>query len=86
MRHAFLLVLFLSLFLIFSFWATYKILRPALDPPSKKFLDQIRKQYYTRLAVANKAFRVGIPGWMTDRGRIYILLDDLLSPQRPQHD
>jgi len=36
--------------------------------------NEFRKQYYTRLAVADRAFRAGIPGWMTDRGRIFILL------------
>jgi len=42
------------------------------NPDTK--INEFRNQYYTRLAVADKAFRTGIPGWMTDRGRIYILL------------
>ena len=44
------------------------------DPNPDTEVNEFRNQYYTRLAVADKAFRTGIPGWMTDRGRIYILL------------
>ncbi len=44
------------------------------DPTPETEANEIRSQYYTRLAVADKAFRAAIPGWMTDRGRIYILL------------
>jgi GWxTD domain-containing protein len=44
------------------------------DPNPDAESNEFRNQYYTRLAVADKAFRAGIPGWMTDRGRIYILL------------
>jgi GWxTD domain-containing protein len=44
------------------------------DPIPDTEANEFRNQYYTRLAVADKAFRTGIPGWMTDRGRIYILL------------
>ena len=44
------------------------------DPTPGTPANEFRTQYYVRLAVADKAFRTGIPGWMTDRGRIYILL------------
>ncbi|MEA3420429.1 MAG: GWxTD domain-containing protein, partial [Acidobacteriota bacterium] len=44
------------------------------DPNPETKVNEFRQQYYTRLAIADKAFRTGIPGWMTDRGRIYILL------------
>ncbi|MDH7513757.1 MAG: GWxTD domain-containing protein [Clostridiales bacterium] len=44
------------------------------DPIPETEENEFRSQYYARLAVADKAFRAGIPGWMTDRGRIYILL------------
>jgi GWxTD domain-containing protein len=44
------------------------------DPTPETQDNEFRSQYYSRLAVADKAFRTGIPGWMTDRGRIYILL------------
>jgi GWxTD domain-containing protein len=52
---------------IMDFWA-----RRDSDPSTPE--NEFRSVYYTRLAVADKAFRAGIPGWMTDRGRIYILL------------
>ncbi len=44
------------------------------DPTPDTDVNEFREQYYTRLAVADKAFQAGIPGWKTDRGRIYILL------------
>jgi GWxTD domain-containing protein len=50
-----------------DFWA-----RRDSDPSTPE--NEFRSVYYTRLAVADKAFRAGIPGWMTDKGRIYILL------------
>jgi len=52
---------------IADFWA-----RRDSDPSTPE--NEFRSVYYTRLAVADKAFRAGIPGWMTDKGRIYILL------------
>ncbi len=52
---------------IMDFWA-----RRDSDPSTPE--NEFRSQYYKRLAVADKAFRAGIPGWMTDKGRIYILL------------
>jgi len=44
------------------------------DPRPETKVNEFRQQYYTRLAIADKAFRTAIPGWMTDRGRIYMLL------------
>lgn len=44
------------------------------DPNPETEVNEFRQQYYTRLAIADKAYKSGIPGWMTDRGRIYILL------------
>ena len=44
------------------------------DPNPETKVNEFRQQYYIRLAIADKAFQAGIPGWMTDRGRIYILL------------
>lgn len=52
---------------IHDFWK-----RRDLTPETEE--NEFRSAYYTRLAVADKAFRAGIPGWMTDRGRIFILL------------
>jgi GWxTD domain-containing protein len=50
-----------------DFWA-----RRDPDPSTPE--NEFRQTFYTRLAIADKAFKVGKPGWKTDRGRIYILL------------
>jgi GWxTD domain-containing protein len=34
--------------------------------------NQYREEHYRRIAYANDRFKSGIPGWKTDRGRIYI--------------
>lgn len=44
------------------------------DPDPSTPVNEFRQTYYTRLAIADKAFKVGKPGRKTDRGRIYILL------------
>jgi GWxTD domain-containing protein len=33
----------------------------------------VRAEHYRRLAYANQHFAAGMPGWKTDRGRIYIM-------------
>ena len=35
-------------------------------------VNEYREQYYERIAYANEHFASGVPGWKTDRGRIYI--------------
>ncbi|GEM_PF-275702 len=110
--------------------ASYKIVKPSLDPQSQEFLDMIRyvstpqeerifrelppedraefaadfwkrrdptpatevnefrDQYYSRLSLAERAFRTGIPGWKTDRGRIFILLGppmDVIKKSMGEH-
>ncbi len=42
------------------------------DPDWDTEENEIREQYYERIAYANEHFASGKPGWMTDRGRIYI--------------
>lgn len=44
------------------------------DPNPETEVNEFRQAYYLRMAIADKAFKAGIPGWKTDRGRIYILL------------
>ncbi len=44
------------------------------DPNSETPVNEYKEIYYSRMAVADKAFRLGKPGWKTDRGRIYVLL------------
>ncbi len=58
------------------------------DPNPETEANEFRNQYYSRLAVADKAFRAGIPGWMTDRGRIFILLGpptDVIKKSMGEH-
>lgn len=42
------------------------------DPNPDTEENEFREEYYERIAYANEHFASGIPGWMTDRGRIYI--------------
>jgi GWxTD domain-containing protein len=42
------------------------------DPDPDTDENEYREEYYERIAYANEHFTSGIPGWKTDRGRIYI--------------
>ena len=42
---------------------------PTPDTPENEF----KEEHYRRIAYANEHFASGIPGWRTDRGRIYIV-------------
>ncbi len=42
------------------------------DPNPDTEENEYRDEYYERIAYANERFTSGIPGWRTDRGRIYI--------------
>lgn len=42
------------------------------DPNPDTEENEYREEYYERIAYANEKFASGIPGWRTDRGRIYI--------------
>jgi len=42
------------------------------DPNPDTEENEFREEYYERIAYANERFTSGIPGWRTDRGRIYI--------------
>jgi GWxTD domain-containing protein len=42
------------------------------DPNPETVENEYRDEYYERIAYANEHFASGIPGWKTDRGRIYI--------------
>ncbi|PYS99263.1 MAG: GWxTD domain-containing protein [Acidobacteria bacterium] len=42
------------------------------DPNPDTEENEYREQYYERIAYANEHFSSGIPGWKTDRGRVYI--------------
>lgn len=42
------------------------------DPNPDTEENEYREEYYERIAYANERYTSGKPGWMTDRGRIYI--------------
>jgi GWxTD domain-containing protein len=42
------------------------------DPDPDTEENEFREEYYERIAYANEHYASGIPGWKTDRGRIYI--------------
>src|SRR5436190_2999195 len=43
------------------------------DPDPDTDENEYREEYYERIAYANEHYASGIPGWKTDRGRIYIV-------------
>src|SRR5436309_4801264 len=43
------------------------------DPDPDTDENEFREEYYERIAYANEHFASGIPGWKTDRGRIWIM-------------
>ena len=42
------------------------------DPSPDTIENEFKEEHYRRIAYANEHFASGIPGWKTDRGRIYI--------------
>jgi GWxTD domain-containing protein len=42
------------------------------DPTPDTVENEYKEDHYRRIAYANEHFAAGIPGWKTDRGRIYI--------------
>jgi GWxTD domain-containing protein len=43
------------------------------DPDPRSGVNEFREEHYRRIAYANERFASGVPGWTTDRGRIYII-------------
>jgi GWxTD domain-containing protein len=43
------------------------------DPTPDTVENEFKEEHYRRIAYANEHFASGIPGWKTDRGRIYII-------------
>jgi GWxTD domain-containing protein len=43
------------------------------DPDPDTDENEFKEEYYERIAYANENFASGIPGWKTDRGRIWIM-------------
>src|SRR5579859_4177425 len=42
------------------------------DPTPDTVENEYKEEHYRRIAYANEHFASGIPGWKTDRGRMYI--------------
>ncbi len=42
------------------------------DPDPTTSVNEAKEEHYRRIAYANSHFKSGVPGWKTDRGRIYI--------------
>ncbi|MBV8721040.1 MAG: GWxTD domain-containing protein, partial [Candidatus Eremiobacteraeota bacterium] len=49
-----------------AFWARR-------DPTPDTAENEFKEEHYARIAYANEHFAAGIPGWKSDRGRIYIM-------------
>ncbi len=43
------------------------------DPDPRSAANEFKEEHYRRIAYANETFSSGIPGWLLDRGRIYII-------------
>ena len=43
------------------------------DPTPDTVENEYKEEHYRRIAYANEHFAAGIPGWRTDRGRVYIM-------------
>jgi len=43
------------------------------DPTPDTIENETKEEHYRRIAYANERFASGVPGWKTDRGRIYIM-------------
>jgi GWxTD domain-containing protein len=43
------------------------------DPTPDTIENEFKEEHYRRIAYANEHYPAGIPGWKTDRGRIYIM-------------
>jgi GWxTD domain-containing protein len=43
------------------------------NPDPRSSYNSFKEEHYRRIAYANQHFASGIPGWRTDRGRVYIM-------------
>ena len=43
------------------------------DPDPRSAANEFKEEHYRRIAYSNERFASGMPGWLTDRGRIYII-------------
>lgn len=65
------------------------------DPDLRTAVNEFKEEHYRRIAYANERFTSGVPGWKTDRGKIYIIHGEPAeiekhqggeSYQRPSHE
>lgn len=42
------------------------------DPTPGTPVNEFKEEHYRRIAYANQRFAAGVPGWRTDRGKIYV--------------
>ncbi len=58
------------------------------DPTPDTVENEYKEEHYRRIAYANERYASGIPGWKTDRGRIYITFgppdENRVAPLRRQ--
>jgi GWxTD domain-containing protein len=43
------------------------------NPDQRSTSNEFKEEHYRRIAYANQSYASGVPGWKTDRGRIYIM-------------
>ena len=58
------------------------------DPTPDTEENEFKEEHYRRIAYANEHFAAGIPGWKSDRGRIYIVFgpaDEIDVPSFRRH-
>src|SRR5215469_13676510 len=56
------------------------------NPAPGEAQNPFKEEHYRRIAYANEHFAASIPGWKTDRGRVYIVLgppDEIESHSEP---
>ena len=56
------------------------------NPAPGDALNPLKEEHYRRIAFANERFAAAVPGWKSDRGRVYIVFgppdEDRVSPLR----
>src|SRR2546425_2850776 len=46
------------------------------SPDNKTSINEVKEEHYRRIAYANQHFGSGMPGWKSDRGRVYIMFGE----------
>lgn len=56
------------------------------DPDPDTVENEYKDEFCERISYANKTFESGIPGWKTDRGRVYLILGKPDSVEKGKKD